>query len=129
VAAFIIGLSLQQPTIGVGRYSLSVILAIMMGVQNAVVRRLAVPDMTTTVLTMTLTGIAADIRQSGWRSAQLARRLLAVGAMLAGAVIGAELVVRRSATSALFLATSIMAFVVAGSFVATNRPGKWRTSL
>ena len=31
-----------------------------MGIQNATVRRLAVPDITTTVLTMTLTGIAAD---------------------------------------------------------------------
>ena len=38
------------------------LLALAMGIQNAVARRLAVPDLTTTVLTMTLTGIAADVR-------------------------------------------------------------------
>jgi hypothetical protein len=31
-----------------------------MGGQNAVVRRLAVPDLTTTVLTLTVTGLVAD---------------------------------------------------------------------
>ena len=36
------------------------LLAVAMGVRNATVRRLAVPDLTTTVLTMTLTGLAAD---------------------------------------------------------------------
>jgi uncharacterized membrane protein YoaK (UPF0700 family) len=36
------------------------LLALAMGVRNATVRRLAVPDLTTTVLTMTLTGLAAD---------------------------------------------------------------------
>jgi hypothetical protein len=40
-----------------------------MGVQNAVARQLAVPDLTTTVLTMTLTGIAADVLHEGWRQA------------------------------------------------------------
>ncbi|MBC7273240.1 MAG: DUF1275 domain-containing protein, partial [Streptomyces sp.] len=38
------------------RYALIVLLSLAMGVQNAVARRLAVPDLTTTVLTLTLTG-------------------------------------------------------------------------
>jgi uncharacterized membrane protein YoaK (UPF0700 family) len=42
--------------------ALAALLAAAMGVQNAVARKLAVPDLTTTVLTMTLTGIGADIR-------------------------------------------------------------------
>ena len=42
------------------RYALIILLALAMGVQNATARRLAVPDLTTTVLTLTLTGIAAD---------------------------------------------------------------------
>jgi len=37
-----------------------VVLATSMGAQNATARRLAVPDLTTTVLTLTITGIAAD---------------------------------------------------------------------
>ena len=36
------------------RYALIVLLALAMGVQNATARRLAVPDLTTTVLTLTL---------------------------------------------------------------------------
>lgn len=41
---------------------LAALLAAAMGIQNAVARKLAVPDMTTTVLTMTLTGLGADFR-------------------------------------------------------------------
>ena len=36
-----------------------------MGVRNATVRRLAVPDLTTTVLTLTLTGLGADSSLAG----------------------------------------------------------------
>ncbi|PYQ19795.1 MAG: DUF1275 domain-containing protein, partial [Acidobacteria bacterium] len=36
-----------------------------MGILNAVVRKLAVPDLTTTVLTMTITGLAADSPAAG----------------------------------------------------------------
>ncbi len=42
--------------------ALAALLAVALGVQNAVARKLAVPDMTTTVLTMTLTGVGADLR-------------------------------------------------------------------
>ena len=47
------------------RYALIILLALAMGVQNATARRLAVPDLTTTVLTLTLTGIAADSQLAG----------------------------------------------------------------
>jgi len=42
------------------RLTLIGLLALAMGGQNAVVRRLAVPDLTTTVLTLTVTGLVAD---------------------------------------------------------------------
>lgn len=42
------------------RYPLIVVLGIAMGIQNATARKLAVPDLTTTVLTLTITGTAAD---------------------------------------------------------------------
>ena len=44
------------------RYALIVVLGIALGIQNTVVRRLGVPDLTTTVLTLTITGMAADAR-------------------------------------------------------------------
>jgi uncharacterized membrane protein YoaK (UPF0700 family) len=102
-------------------------LAIGTGMQNAVVRRLAVPDMTTTVLTMTLTGIAADIR-AGKPSAALNRRLLSVATMLAGAVGGAELVLHEGPTAALVLATAVLAVVSAAAARATRTPGAWRST-
>jgi hypothetical protein len=42
--------------------------AIAMGMRNAAVRKLAVPDMTTTVLTLTITGITADSSLAGTQS-------------------------------------------------------------
>jgi uncharacterized membrane protein YoaK (UPF0700 family) len=67
------------------------LLALAMGVRNATVRRLGVPDLTTTVLTMTLTGLAADSRVAGGSGQGSVRRISAVLAMLCGAVAGALL--------------------------------------
>ena len=68
------------------------LLAFAMGVRNATVRRLKVADLTTTVLTLTLTGIAADSRLAGGEGSEGWRRGSAVAAMLVGAVVGALLV-------------------------------------
>jgi len=67
------------------------LLAAAMGLQNAAARRLAVADMTTTVLTLTLTGIAADSRLAGGSDSRIARRGASVLLMLAGAAGGAAL--------------------------------------
>jgi uncharacterized membrane protein YoaK (UPF0700 family) len=72
------------------RYLVIALLAAALGLQNATVRRLAVPDLTTTVLTLTLTGLAADFRLAGG-SPRVGRRLAAVGLMAAGALGGALL--------------------------------------
>jgi uncharacterized membrane protein YoaK (UPF0700 family) len=72
-------------------YVLIVLMACAMGVRNAVVRRIGVPDLTTTVLTMTLTGLAAESRPAGGSGNGSVRRIAAVLAMLMGAVIGALL--------------------------------------
>jgi uncharacterized membrane protein YoaK (UPF0700 family) len=85
------------------------LLAFAMGVRNATVRRLAVPDLTTTVLTMTLTGLAADSRLAGGDGAGTARRVVAVVAMFAGACAGAG-AVKGSLTLALAIA-GVLAFV------------------
>src|SRR6266702_4319891 len=74
--------------------ALLVLLAMPMGLRNAAIRRLAVPDMTTTVLTLTLTGIAADSPLAGGENPRLARRASAVAVMLVGALVGAALLQR-----------------------------------
>jgi len=97
--------------------------ALAMGIQNAVVRRLAVPDLTTTVLTMTLTGIAADVRSRSHGT--LFRRLSAVTAMLLGAFIGALIVLQASVPLALAAAGLLMATVLAGTVPASRSHADW----
>jgi uncharacterized membrane protein YoaK (UPF0700 family) len=74
------------------RYALIVALGAAMGIQNAAARKIAVPDLTTTVLTLTITGIAADSTLVGGSGSRAGRRLVSVVTMLAGAVVGAALV-------------------------------------
>jgi uncharacterized membrane protein YoaK (UPF0700 family) len=84
-------------------------LALAMGVQNATVRPLAVPELTTTVLTMTLTGIGADSKLAGGPGSKLGRRSLAVAAMLLGALIGAVLALHVDTAAALAAAAGVLA--------------------
>jgi uncharacterized membrane protein YoaK (UPF0700 family) len=72
-------------------YLVIALLALAMGVRNATVRKIAVPDLTTTVLTMTLTGLAAESPLAGGQGAGSSRRIAAVTAMLIGALVGALL--------------------------------------
>jgi uncharacterized membrane protein YoaK (UPF0700 family) len=67
------------------------LLAFGMGVRNATVKRAKVADLTTTVLTMTLTGLAADSPLGGGIGENSSRRTAAVVAMLIGAIAGALL--------------------------------------
>jgi uncharacterized membrane protein YoaK (UPF0700 family) len=72
-------------------YLVIALLALAMGVRNATIRKIAVPDLTTTVLTMTLTGLAADSRLAGGDGKGSIRRVAAVTTMLLGALAGALL--------------------------------------
>jgi len=105
------------------RIGVAALLALAMGAQNAAVRQLKVFDLTTTVLTMTLTGVAADIRERD-RFAVL-RGLLAVGAMLVGALAGAWLVIEVGNAAALGLAATLLAIVATGGFAASRSPAPW----
>ena len=86
-------------------------LALAMGGQNATARKLAVPDLTTTVLTLTLTGLVGDPPDLGHPGSHTLRRAGAVAAMLAGAVFGALLVLNASTSWALGAAAAILAVV------------------
>ena len=89
------------------------LLALAMGVRNATVRRIAVPDLTTTVLTMTLTGLAADSPLFGGTGKGTTRRTAAVLAMLIGAIVGALLL---KTSLALPLASAVAITVAASIF-------------
>ena len=72
-------------------YSATVLTGVAMGIRNAVVRNLAVPDLTTTVLTLTLTGLAADSSLAGSEGPRWGRRIASILCMFAGAAAGAWL--------------------------------------
>jgi len=92
------------------RYTLIAVLAFAMGVRNSTIRRLAVPDVTTTVLTMTLTGLAADSTLAGGTNPKMGRRTASVVAMLVGAFVGAGLFLHQDAAWPL----AVVAVVVLG---------------
>jgi len=115
--------------IGTGsRYALIVLLAVAMGVQNAAARKLAVPDLTTTVLTMTLTGVAADSALAGGHGSRLARRALSVAAMLLGALIGGALVLKVDNPAPLALATGLLAVISVVAYRASGSTPAWTQS-
>jgi uncharacterized membrane protein YoaK (UPF0700 family) len=115
--AVIVSAVVGQPVSPAARYALIAPLALAMGAQNAMARRLAVPDLTTTVLTLTLTGIAADSRLAGGGGGHPARRLISVLAMLTGALVGALLVLHVD----LVLPLAIAAVLIAGTAIAAHR--------
>jgi uncharacterized membrane protein YoaK (UPF0700 family) len=91
------------------RLSVIAVLALAMGIRNAVVRRLSIRDLTTTVLTQTLTGLAGDSRVAGGEAPRSGRRAGAVAAMLAGAVAGALLFLHVGAALPLLVAAAATA--------------------
>ena len=96
LVAAVIGLGYDRTTLEpvTGLYAMIVLTALAMGQRNATVRRLAVADLTTSVLTLVLTGLAADSSLAGGGNTRWGRRLASVLAILLGAAVGAVLVTR-----------------------------------
>ena len=99
----------------VERYLIIAALSLAMGLQNAAARRLAVPDLTTTVLTLTLTGFAADSSLAGGGNPRPGRRMIATAAMFAGAAVGALLVLRVNTGAVLALALVLLVVALAAA--------------
>ena len=99
-------------------YGVIVLTALAMGVRNAVVRKLAVPDLTTTVLTLTVTGIASDSSLAGGTNPRWRTRVTAVITMFAGATTGAMLL--RYAVFAPLGASSLLALAVLALMAVTG---------
>jgi hypothetical protein len=85
-----------------------------MGFRNATVRQLKVPDLTTTVLTLTITGIAADAGAPNLRT-----RLGAVAMIFAGAGVGALLVLHAGLALPLALTAAL---VLGGTLLCVRHP-------
>ena len=73
------------------QYAVIVLLALAMGLRTATVRQLVVPDLTsTTMVTMTLTGLVADLVLADSRS-HSSRRVGSIASLFVGAATGALL--------------------------------------
>jgi uncharacterized membrane protein YoaK (UPF0700 family) len=90
-----------------GFYGIILLTALAMGFRNATIRQLKVPDLTTTVLTLTLTGLAADSRLAGGADTNWIRRIGSVVAIFIGAAIGAALVTHSGLAAPLLLAGAL----------------------
>ena len=100
-------------------FALIALTALAMGTRNAAVRKLTIPDLTTTVLTLTITGISADSSLANGANPRLARRVASVAAMFLGAGLGA-VVIHYSISAALWLATAISAACSAALFLSVR---------
>ncbi|MEU7410929.1 MULTISPECIES: YoaK family protein [Streptomyces] len=99
------------------RYALIALTGFAMGLRNATVRKLGVPDLTTTVLTMTLTALASESRLGDGTGRRSPRRATAAFAMAGGACLGGWLVLHHGLGVPLLVAalvSAVLALVASG---------------
>jgi MFS family permease len=88
--------------------ALIAVLGVGMGVQTATARALAVPDLNTAVITITLTGLVADLHLGRETVPRPGRRMLAIVALLLGALVGALVIVHAGLAAALALTLAVL---------------------
>jgi uncharacterized membrane protein YoaK (UPF0700 family) len=103
--------------------TVAVVAAAAMGMQNAVARQIAVPDLNTSVVSMSMIGLAADHRHSSRQTAL--RRLLAVLSLLTGAIVGAVLVQTVGPAPAFGLILVLLAGVGGAAHLMLRRGADW----
>lgn len=89
-------------------YAIIGLTAVTMGFRNGTIRQLKVPDLTTTVLTLTITGLASDSSLVGGTNPNWLRRVASVLAIFVGAALGATLVMRYGLAIPLLLAAVLI---------------------
>jgi uncharacterized membrane protein YoaK (UPF0700 family) len=104
-----VGFDLKSATPLWSLYAVIILTALAMGLRNATVRKLAIPDMTTTVLTLTITGLAADSSLAGGKNPRIGRRIASIFLMLAGAAVGTFLLHFGPAVTLLIGGTLVLA--------------------
>jgi uncharacterized membrane protein YoaK (UPF0700 family) len=105
IAAIVaIGFDIATQSPSASLFAIIALTGLAMGFRNATIRQLKVPDLTTTVLTLTLTGLAADSRWAGGTNPNWARRVGGVAAIFAGAVLGAAMVIHIGLVAPLIVA-------------------------
>ncbi len=123
--AALIATRLEPGTVSdAGGYVVIAVLAVAMGVRSATISRLSAPGLSTTVLTSTITALAADVGSLRAGVARPAWQLATVGARLLGAVAGALLV--QVSLSLPFMLVAAITVLAAGAYVAPVVLRAWR---
>ena len=120
--AAIVGFGQAVPPSSFTAHALIVLTAIAMGIRNAIVRKLGVADVTTTVLTLTITGLAADSALAGGSRTRQGRKVVSILCMFVGALAGTAILRSWGFTPPLTLAALLAAGVSVGALM------KWRAS-
>lgn len=102
------GFDMASQSPGAALYAIIALTGLAMGFRNATIRQLKVPDLTTTVLTLTMTGLAADSSLAGGGNPNWTRRIGSVLAIFLGAAIGALLVTQSGLVVPLLLAGALI---------------------
>lgn len=107
-AAVAIGYDAETMTPTWKLYTIIILTGVAMGYRNAAVRRLKVADMTTTVLTLTLTGLAAESTLALGSNPNWHRRVASVAAIGGGAGLGALLFLQLGVVAALLVSAMLV---------------------
>ena len=118
-AAVAIGYDVTMQPAGPQMFGIIALTALAMGFRNATIRQLKVPDLTTTVLTLTLTGLAADSSAAGGGNPNWGRRIASIVAIFVGAGVGALLVTHGGLVPPLVLAGAL---ILVGTIVCAFHP-------
>ena len=124
-AALVVSMATSSLEGSLVRYALIMLLALAMGLQNAAARRLSVPDLTTTVLTLTLTGFAADSTLVGGSNPNPGRRIVATITMFLGAAIGAFLVFHSGVSAVLALTLALLTLNAIAAYRLSSSSAAW----
>lgn len=122
-AGVAIGFDVATQTPSTSVYIIIALTGLAMGFRNATIRQLKVPDLTTTVLTLTITGLAADSSVAGGSNPNWVRRIGSVAAISLGAAIGAYLVTHGGLVAPLILAGGL---IFAGTLACMLHPAAGR---
>lgn len=85
------GLAVAGAASALAVHAIILFVAAAMGLRSATVRKIGIPDLTTTVLTLTIAGLASDLSAPGGGRPAWRRRAGSIVMMLAGAAAGAWL--------------------------------------
>jgi hypothetical protein len=125
VAGAVLAALTENPAQSGYRFSLISILALVMGIQTASARKLAVPDLSTTTFTQLITSIFSESAIGGGSGSHIGRRIIPLGVVLAGAFVSTVLVVADHIAFPLLIASLVACAVAVTAGLLRTSTDRW----